>query len=598
RTVRHLTAEQWAHRFLCRGRMAVARRLPGLCRARVERAAAKLPMPDAVRPEIAAVADIVRTLQTAVHGTTFAEAPRGRFRLLNRDFDFGSVEGIAWRGDFGEGANPLRRMVLAYMGYVVPLLATGAPEGLSATRRMLAGLEAQSPWSAPGVLRDVWNAYAASHRLINLLSGLALYRRAGGPADPDAEREILAHVRLCAEFVRRNLERDIQFNHLMKNLVALSVYAAGCGTPPAPLRFLAGAVPTALRRNVLGDGGHAERSPMYHALALLDVRMLAASRLFPEDWQPALDGIEAKMTAALAAMSHADGDIALFNDSWIGEAPSAGALAPVAASGLSRLPETGYVRLAGGDDDAVFDCGPCGPDAQPGHAHADFLSVETAVGGVRFLVDTGVPTYTAGPLRGSSRSAAAHNGPRLTDAEPVEFWKSFRVGRRGRAGELDPDAFADHGWRGTPLRAAGWQDGYGFLGVDVRRLVALWPGEGLLVADLWTGAGLDGATSDFRIDGSWAISASGVFGRDGTEVSVSALAGMLAVPEPASCWRRFDVARPAHLLRLTPDRDAGTARAAVYFGWSDAPPPDAGRLGDLFSRLGAAEKIPAQVRVP
>ncbi|CAN0600307.1 unnamed protein product, partial [Laminaria digitata] len=161
------------------------------------------------------------------------------------------------------------------------------------------------------------------------------------------------------------------------------------------------------------------------------------------------------------------------------------------------LPDTGYVRLGQGGDSVVFDCGACGPDDNPGHAHADFLSVEATVAGMRFLVDTGVPTYTAGDDRNSSRSAAAHNGPRLTGAEPIEFWKSFRVGRRGYAGVLD--VAAPEG----ALIASGWQSGYAHLGANVRRAVCLWPGQGLLIADLWRGA-TSTAETGFLIPSAWA----------------------------------------------------------------------------------------------
>ena len=90
-------------------------------------------------------------------------------------------------------------MNLAYMGYAVPLLARGRAADLTAIRRLLKSLDVQNAWSEPGVFRDVWNAYTASHRLINLLSGLALYRRAGGPADDAAQTEILQHVRYQGE---------------------------------------------------------------------------------------------------------------------------------------------------------------------------------------------------------------------------------------------------------------------------------------------------------------------------------------------------------------------------------------------------------------
>lgn len=586
RTVRHLSADQWVWRLVCRGRRTVWARLPGFARARIEAAAKRLPLPDPGAPPMAEIADAILLLQRTVHGESFGESAEGRFRLLGEDFDFGSIEDINWRGDFREGANPLRRMTLSYLGFAVPLLATGQRKALDAAAGFVRSLEAGNPWSAPGALGDVWNPYAASHRILNLLSGLALYRRAGGTPDEAAEAEILAHVRFCAALIRASLERDIQFNHLLKNLVALSAYASACGELPPAFVFLRRDVPKALAQCVLADGGHAERSPMYHALGLIDVRVLAATDLFP-----GAEETVRRMEHALGVLSLGDGEIALFNDSWIGEAPPAASLADGIAEPVTRLPVIGYVRLGSGSDSVVFDCGKCGPDENPGHAHADFLSVEATVGGRRFLVDTGVPSYTAGPPRDASRTSAAHNGPRVDGAEPIEFWKSFRVGRRGDAGELDPAPFADL----APLVAAGWQSGYAHVGshggTDVRRLVALWPGKGLLLADLWVGEGAARAATDFLIPANWQAEADGVFVGAGLRVRASALRGRFGAPLPASHWMRYAIARPAHRLPLRPVIGDGVARAAVFFAWDrDMEPPGDAALEGAFAALAAAPR--------
>lgn len=594
RTVRHLTAEQWVYRFLCRGQRLVMRHAPGMTRARIRRAADRLPPADPQAPPMGAIADTVLQLQQAVYGESFAGAADGRFTLLNRSYDFGSIAGISWRGEFQEGNNPLRRMNLAYMGYAVPLLARGRAEDLRAVQAILATLEEQNSWSEPGVFRDVWNAYTVSHRLINLLCGLALYRRADGPENPEAVDCLLDHVRFCAAFVRANLERDLQFNHLLKNYVALSVYAAACEAVPQRLGFLAGAVPRAVAQNILADGGHVERSPMYHLLSMLDVKILAAAGSFGDAWQAGLDRYSARMTGALQTMSLADGDIALFNDSWIGEGPRAGALAAVgSAPSFSRLPATGYVRLGEGGDSVVFDCGPCGPDENLGHAHADFLSVETTIAGHRFLVDTGVPSYTAGAARDESRSAAAHNGPRLDGAEPIEFWKSFRVGRRGYAWELDIGAISlSAESEAVPLYCAGRQSGYGFAGADIRRFVALWPGRGLLIADLWQGRALDTAVSSFLIGGRWSRVGSSHFTLDTADVMVSIPEGREQPPEAASHWLRYGVEEAAHRFTVAPVREADMARSAVLFSWSDNPPRVTSRfLSALFTNLAAAPAV-------
>jgi hypothetical protein len=567
RTVRHLTAEQWLFRAICRGRRVLMQAFPEGARRRLQKAADILPQPDAAPASLAAIARIVLGLQQAAHGADPVGAAAGRFSLLSRDFDFGSVAGIDWRGDFQEGNNPLRRMNLAYMGYAVPLLSHGRISDLRAMVDILQSLEAQNSSEVKGVFRDVWNAYTASHRLINLLSGLALYRAADGEVDDAAETVILDHVRLCAAFIAGNLERDLQYNHLLKNLVALAAFAAAIGGIPPAFAFLDAAIRKSIRQNVLSDGGHAERCPMYHALSVLDLEMLSASGIVSRETETMLTDALARMMPALAVMSHPDGDIALFNDSWLGEAPASRDIIGFGAGdGVSRLRDTGYVRLGAGGDAVIFDCGKCGPDDNPGHAHADFLSVEISIGGERFIVDPGVPTYTAGAERDGSRSAAAHNGPHIVGAEPIEFWKSFRVGRRGTARELTDDRLGGI----APIWCAGVQNGYAPLGGDVRRFVGLWPGQALLIADLWVGASGHEAVSHFLIPSNWSRAAGrdAAFRHGATHVRLSCFAGKIAEIGEGSCWPRFGVEQKAHRVVVRPGPGDGFRTAALWITWS------------------------------
>jgi len=558
---------------------------PGLSRRLMERAAERLPLPDAGAPRLADCADVVLALQQAVHGDNLDGIAQGKFVLLNRPYDFGSIDTVPWRGDFHEGNNPLRRMTLAYMGYAVPLLARGRQDDLKIVLRLLRGLDSENPWSAPGVFRDVWNPYTASHRLINLLCGMALYRAKGGLPVATAEQEILEHVQLCAAFIRANQERDLQYNHLLKNYAALAVYSAGLATPPAAFEFLSEAIPKALRQNVLPDGGHAERSPMYHLMSLLDLELLLASNVLEGEAAAGLVEMRGRMESALAVMTHPDGDIGLFNDSWLGEGPPAAVkIKPEPVAETARLPDTGYVRIGRDGDAVIFDCGCCGPDDNPGHAHADFLSVEASIGGKRFLVDSGVPTYTAGPERDSCRSAWAHNGPRLEGAEPIEFWKSFRVGHRGRAWEI-----ADQTLSGiAPLWCAGAQDGYEPVGVEARRFVGLWPGAAILVCDAWIGPVRNRARTDLLIPGSWSPDDNGApaFVQDGLRVDISVVAGRLGGRRPDRYWPRFGLDAPATRLELVPESYGDYRAVAFWLSWAEPPaPPDAAAVASLFGRL-------------
>ncbi|ANW00192.1 hypothetical protein LMTR13_08405 [Bradyrhizobium icense] len=564
RTVRHLSAEQLYYRVRTRGQWAMAGKFPTLFHRWVKKTARELPDPEFRDPLLHAAKHVLH-MQNCLYGAHLAEIAEGRFRFLGRTIDFGGIDRIAWRIEMGEGNNRLWRMTLSYLGWTVPLLARGAASDVAMIRRAIDSLVAQNQWDVPGVFRDVWHPYSASHRLINLLAGHALLRAAGGRQSDDL-KALLGHAKFCAAFVLCNLERDLQFNHLLKNYVALSMYRAALGQNTPRLEFLERAIRQTLDQVVLSDGGHAERSPMYHALCLVDLRTLKAAST-PAD-PPWLEATISAMQSALGVMCHPDGDIGLFNDSWIGEAPSAIELAPPPADGRLALPETGYIRLAGQNDAVIFDCGPCGPDSNPGHAHADFLSVELSIAGKRFLVDPGVPTYSQGSARDDCRSSSRHNGPHVIDTEPIEFWGSFRVGRRGSARPLENPTLGGV----APLWAAGYQNGFRPAGVDVARWVGLWPGCALLIVDVWRGVGSARAGVRFLVPGTWSALPSSAFAAGGVQVSLGVLIGKAPHIESAKWWPKFGEAQSAHSVFIHPSADCDGSVAATLWTWGERAP--------------------------
>jgi len=239
-----------------------------------------------------------------------------------------------------------------------------------------------------------------------------------------------------------------------------------------------------LDEQVLPDGGHFERSPMYHALVLeglLDLINLGrASGAVPvavlDDWV----STAARMQSWLQAMSHPDGEIGFFNDAAIGIAarPSdllrygerlgAGPEARPHASRLLCLKDSGYGRVGFGDAVALLDVAPIGPDYLPGHAHADTLSFELSLGLERLIVNGGTSGYGDGPSRARERGTAAHSTVELDGLDSSEVWAGFRVGRRARVlhcdarrvdGGLEVDASHD-GYRflsGRPVHQRTWR---------------------------------------------------------------------------------------------------------------------------------------------
>ena len=263
------------------------------------------------------------------------------------------------------------------------------------------------------------------------------------------------------------LERHLGGNHLLANAVALLAAGAFFEGPEAQAWLATGErlLARELSEQILADGAHYERSPMYHALALedlLDIHNVAQCFRLPlaPGWRAQIQ----RMQCWLEALTHPDGDIAFFNDATLGVAATPallslyaarlfGSASPSPAAAL-LLTSSGYARLGRGPATLIVDCGALGPDHLPGHAHAGTLSFELSLAAERVLVNSGVSLYSLGAERARQRGTAAHNALVLAEDDSSEVWHAFRVGRRARILELQSGETPEVHW----LRAA--HDGY------------------------------------------------------------------------------------------------------------------------------------------
>jgi uncharacterized heparinase superfamily protein len=268
------------------------------------------------------------------------------------------------------------------------------------------------------------------------------------------------------ETLSHRLETHLLGNHYLWNLLALS-FAGVALRGPAAERWLAFAAPLAreLDEQILPDGMHCERSPMYHALLLENVLDLlnaaGASGRGPQALREQLHAVAARMLAALALLTHPDGEIALFGDSALGVAqPPARLAAYAAALGVAaaplatpgRLADAGFVRLESGPLVALITASRPWPPHQPGHAHCDALSFELSVAGERVITDTGVYEYVAGERRDRARATSSHATIEVDAKEQAECWSAHRVGGRPdvAVASYEPDAHLEAVCAGWP----------------------------------------------------------------------------------------------------------------------------------------------------
>jgi uncharacterized heparinase superfamily protein len=336
-----------------------------------------------------------------------------------------------------------------------------------------------------------WQPYPLSLRIVNMVKWCSRQRLVAPACQESLARQ--------ARALRLQVEHHILANHLFANAKALAFAGAFFAGQEADAWLADAAV--LLRREVaeqfLADGGHFERSPMYHATLLWDVcdLLALADRTRLEPLLARVAQWEAVVTAGLRwleAMTHPDGGIGFFNDATLGVAPTLAEVRTYATllrvpdgdldhrgARLTTLTASGFASIELGPGSRLLaDVGSIGPDYQPGHAHAETLAFELSVNGQRLVVNSGTSTYEPGPTRRFERSTAAHSTVEVGGCDSSEVWGSFRVGRRARVHGLR--ATEEPG--GVELTAA--HDGYRSLpGRPIhRRTFHARPGR-LVVAD-------------------------------------------------------------------------------------------------------------------
>ncbi len=315
-----------------------------------------------------------------------------------------------------------------------------------------------------------WDPYAVSLRIVNWIKYFDAFPE--GRAIP---QRWLDSLLTQASWQVDNMEYQILANHLIKNAKAL-VFAGVFLNGKQAERFLELGCRVMREQQVeqyMDDGGHYERSHMYHLIVTedyLDLLNLAETNALPFS----ADELAAIRKTTRSAMEYyvdlcaADGELQLFNDSTFGITVDTATFLAYARQVLKEpVPEpdgelrvvdksdTGYYGYRQAGDSLLIDCGAVGPDYQPGHAHCDALSFDLCIKGRRVIVDSGNFTYEHLPVRYQNRRTAAHNTVRVDGEEQSEVWERWRVGRRAYPIFAELTELGHDG-----LRFVGAHDGY------------------------------------------------------------------------------------------------------------------------------------------
>jgi len=377
------------------------------------------------------------------------------FRYLNQ------TENIGGRGWDNPALEKLWRYNLHYFD---DLNAVDASARREWHRALMSRWVEENP---PGIGTG-WEPYPTSLRIVNWIKWSL--------REDELPPECVQSLAVQARWLSRRLEIHLLGNHLLTNAKALVFAGLFFDGPEADawlttgLRLLDREIP----EQILADGGHFERSTMYHVLALEDILDLCNAAATFADAAPQMREPSSAWRARvgpmrhwLAIMSHPDGEISFFNDGAIGIAPSPGEVEEYAlrlgfggraplVDGLTQLSESGYIRMQRGEAVVIVDVGPIGPDYLPAHAHADTLSFEFSLFGQRVLVNSGTSVYGRSDERVRQRGTAAQNTVVIDGENSSEVWGSFRVARRAHPVDLSIV-------RDEPLMIRCSHDGYGRL---------------------------------------------------------------------------------------------------------------------------------------
>jgi uncharacterized heparinase superfamily protein len=429
-------------------------------------------------------------------------------------------------------------------------------------------------WSAGG--SPAWDPYPIAVRAVNWLRMLAW--------DALDLRENATHISLARQIdvLERDIEWDLQANHLLRNTWALAI-VPGCFEDAWAKRMSARGRKLfwrCLLDQVDDDGVHEERSPMYQARILRDALEVVAVSDALEVAVPASARARIQaMARALLWMRHDDGSLRLINDSAgdhgvdvarVLDAALGAEVSAHAPAGVWAPPQARFVaaRADARSSSLFVDLGVPSPAHQPAHSHAGALSFEYEVLGRRVIVDGGCSGYDGDPWREYFRGTPAHSTVAIDGRNQSELWATFRVARRARVEGVRVSSTSDR----VEIRARCRP--YHLPGAAHER-VLVWSPKNLSIGDTLPGAEGHVVESFLHVDPAWSAEKSGDSVVVLTQPSARVVLRIEGAPsvtihrgetDPRCGWRAtgFNRVTPSFTVRVASrSYDGGTVRMSI-----------------------------------
>ena len=337
------------------------------------------------------------------------------------------------------------------------------------------------------VINRAWHPYTTSLRICNwIFSFCAKY----SSEDLDNINHSLLSSFLDSlynqtRYIEDFLEFDVLGNHLLENCKALIVSGSFFKNEAWVRKGLV-ILEKQLEEQVLADGGHYERSPMYHCIVLEDLLQVRTALIASNMVTFVIDENIKKMALFLANIIEADNSIPLLNDSafkicldpllLLNEVTDLFNVELPEFNKSHYLKDFGLFVIRSPKLSLTFDIGKSCPDFLPAHAHSDLLSYTLFLNNIPVVTDSGTYEYTNGPWRNLFRETASHNTIKIDNIDLIDTWSSFRVGRRGYPEKIIVSA--------DNKQVKCIIDNFYFIGVSVSRTISVvGDNAGIIVCD-------------------------------------------------------------------------------------------------------------------
>jgi uncharacterized heparinase superfamily protein len=401
-------------------------------------------------------------------------------RLVKGELEFlGAVRPLPAGAFAVQTGSPIARAHALGFSWVRDLRALGTDAARLAARRKISDF-LDTPNLDPLAQRpDVAGA--------RITAWLGHYDFFAASADDDFRQRLMSRLVVDARLLAGALpaeERD------GRALTALKGLIAAAAAMPAHAAYLARAqkfLAQEIERQVMPDGCHVERSPAAHLAALQDFTEIRALLQSAAAEAPAtLAAAIERMAAALRALRHGDGGLALFNgskedlstliDLVLSQAgrPTSGGPGRAGSVALN-----GLHRIAAGKSLLLVDAGAPAAPGLDRFAHAGTLGFEFSSGRERLIVNCGAAQAAANEWRDALRATAAHSTLTIADVSSSEL-RETGLGRRPETVEAERHEANGAHW--LECSHDGWLRLFG--AVHRRRLYLSGSGEDLRGEDL------------------------------------------------------------------------------------------------------------------